>query len=218
MPAIVRFCLFDGLYSIKGISHTKEKRMAGVTMKVLVQGQESGWVKKLQQECHEKQIDIVEGESMEKSPDLLVSDSPMHRGKGILREIPFLVVSGKQDEGAILEAFRQGAEDYLIAPVSPRIAAVRIEGILKRYGDGKSHIPFTPNEYRLISYLMRNPYRVLSREQILEGAFFQDYEGIDRNVDNYIKEIRKKMKAAGEPERIQTVYGAGYRYVPEGIK
>lgn len=216
MLLTVRSYLCEELYSRKEISHTKKKN-GWWEMKVLVRGQETGWVKKLQQVCHEKQIDILEGESAEQNPDLLVSDSPMHRGKGILKEIPFLVVSGKQDENTILEAFRQGAEDYLIAPVSPRIAAVRIEGILKRYGEGISHIPFTPNEYRLISYMMRHPCLVLSREQILEGAFFQDYEGIDRNVDNYIKDIRKKMKAAGEKAQIQTVYGAGYRYVPEGI-
>lgn len=192
------------------------RRMAGVNMRVLVQGQDFNWVRKLCQICREKQIDIAERESPGILADLLVSDSAQNRGKGILREIPFLIVSGKEDEETILQAFKQGAEDYLISPVSPSIAAARIEGILKRYGWGKSHVSYTPNEYRLMSFMMRHPYHVLSREQILEGAFPEDYEGIDRNVDNYIKDIRKKVKAAGEPERIFTVYGAGYRYVPEG--
>lgn len=192
--------------------------MAGVRMKVLVRGQELNWVKKLKEICREKQIDIAEDESANPEAELLVCDSIRHRGKGILEEIPFLIVSEKKDEKTILEAFREGAEDYLIFPVSPSIAAVRIERILKRYGWEQNDIPYTPNEYRLISFMMRHPYHVLSREQILEGAFAENYEGIDRNVDNYIKDIRKKAKAAGEPERIFTVYGAGYRYVPEGTK
>ncbi|MDE6906397.1 MAG: response regulator transcription factor [Lachnospiraceae bacterium] len=189
-----------------------------MSMKVLVQGQDFNWVKRLKEICREKNIDIAEGESSDQQADLLVSDSALNRGKGILREIPFLIVSEKEEEKTILQAFKQGAEDYLISPVSPSIAAARIEGILKRYGWEQSGISYTPNEYRLISFMMRHPYHVLSREQILEGAFPGDYEGIDRNVDNYIKDIRKKVKAAGEPERIFTVYGAGYRYVPEGKK
>lgn len=190
--------------------------MAGVNMKVLVLGQELNWVEKLKEICRKKQIDIAVDEGAGPKADLLVCDSIQHRGKGILKEIPFLIVSERKDEMTILEAFRQGAEDYLIFPVSPSIAAARMEGILKRYGWEHSDISYTPNEYRLISFMMRHPYHVLSREQILEGAFAENYEGIDRNVDNYIKDIRKKAKAAGEPERIFTVYGAGYRYVPEG--
>lgn len=185
-----------------------------MAMKVLVQGQQAGWVEALGQICQDKQIDIVRDESLGQEFSLLVIDSHLHIGKGIPKKVPFLVVSGKGDEKTILEAFRQGAEDYLVMPVSPEIAAARIESILKRYGHRKSDVSYTPNEYRIVSFMMRHPCHVLSREQLLEGAFYHDYEGIDRNVDNYIKDIRKKMKAAGESDQIQTVYGAGYRYVP----
>jgi len=179
-------------------------------MNVFVQGQKEEWTDSLQQICKKKQIDIITGEFLNQEADFLITDSPLHKRK----DIPFLVISEKNNEESILESFRQGAEDYMIMPVSPKIAAARIESILKRYGYLTNDIPFTPNEYRIVSFLMRHPCHVLSREQLLDGAFFHDYEGIDRNVDNYIKDIRKKMKAAGESGQIQTVYGAGYRYVP----
>ena len=188
------------------------RRMAGVNMRVLVQGQDFNWVRKLRQICREKQIDIAEGESPGILADLLVSDSAQNRGKGILREIPFLIVSGKEDEETILQAFKQGAEDYLISPVSPSIAAARIEGILKRYGWGKSHVSYTPNEYRLMSFMMRHPYHVLSREQILAHIWDSRGRYVDEGtVAVNIRRLRAKIEDDPKnPQRIQTVHGIGY--------
>ena len=192
-------------------------------MNVFVHGQEHAWIHKLAKLCEQDNVYIYERENPEITMELLVTDFPIEEArKGIFGKIPFLVVSKEKQEEKILEAFEKGAEDYMIYPVSPQIARARIEGILKRYGmSGEKpeilheDIHFTPNEYRIFSYLMTYPGRVFSRSELLEGALKESYEGIDRNVDNYIRQLRKKLEAGGEnPNQIQTVYGVGYRYVP----
>ena len=137
-------------------------------------------------------------------------------------KIPFLIVSRERSEEKILEAFEKGAEDYMIYPVSPAVARVRILRILKHLQQHTGNLQelqnilqLTPNEYKLFSYMMKNSRKVLTRAELLEGAFGENYEGYDRNVDNYMKEIRKKLEQMPEDsQRIETVYGVGYRYMP----
>lgn len=192
-------------------------------MNVLIKGQEAGWTRHLAALCEREQIHVREKENTGEEIQLLVTDFPIETvRKGILQKIPFLVASKEKREEKILEAFQKGAEDYLILPISPEIAAVRIRQILKRYafwqkniGQQHEEIHFTPNEYRILSYMMRYPGKVFSRGELIEGALLEEYEGIDRNVDNYIKQIRKKIEDdITKPKHIQTVYGVGYRYVP----
>ena len=108
----------------------------------------------------------------------------------------------------------------MIYPVSPKIARVRILRILRQEKpeDGtlkklQEQIHFTPNEYRILSFLMSYPGKTFSRNELLEGVFPENYEGYDRNVDNYIKQIRKKLAdRSGKKEWIETVHGVGYRF------
>lgn len=192
-------------------------------MNVLIHGQDVGWVRNLAKLCEQDSVRFYERENPGVVMELLVTDFPIEEmRKGMCKNIPFLVVSKERKEEKILEAFAKGAEDYMIYPVSPQIARARINGIRKRYeavlGNAKSledKIRFTPNEYRILSYMMTYPGRVFSRSELLEGALTEDYEGIDRNVDNYVRQLRKKLEQTGEnPEQIQTIYGVGYRYVP----
>lgn len=184
--------------------------------------QDEVWVEKMKNLLKKDSVRILENGKSVQDTQLIVTDFPIEdAGKGIFLEIPFLIVSRECREEKILEAFAMGAEDYMVYPVSPEIARVRILRILRDfYKDGEalknlpSDIHFTPNEYRLLSYMMANPGRVLSRAELLEGAFPELYEGYDRNVDNYIKQIRRKLeKVTGGKTPIETVYGAGYRYI-----
>lgn len=190
-------------------------------------GQEKAWVEQLRTLLKRDSVNIIEGKTVIENIQLIVTEYPVEdAGKGILPQIPFLVVSKECSEENILEAFGAGAEDYMIYPVSPEIARVRILRILSSFKKNTDDIKklqlklhFTPNEYKLLAYMMEHPKRVLSRTELLEGAFEEIYEGYDRNVDNYIKQIRKKMELTyNEAGRIETVYGAGYRYMPENEK
>ena len=70
-------------------------------------------------------------------------------------------------------------------------------------------IDLTATEYRLLRYLMLNPRRVLTREQILNHVWDYDFGGDARVLETYVSYLRKKLDAHG-PGLIQTVRGVGY--------
>lgn len=72
-------------------------------------------------------------------------------------------------------------------------------------------IPLTIKEYEVLEFLMKNINLPLSREQIIESIWGYDYDGYDRNVDDTIKRLRKKLKTAKSRVVIKTVWGYGYR-------
>lgn len=192
-------------------------------MNVYVQGQDSVWTRQLSELCKKDHIALYDREEPRIAMQLMITDFPIEKAReGIFEKIPFLVVSKEKKEEKILEAFQKGAEDYMIYPISPKIAEARIRRILKRYEMEEEplrslheEVHFTPNEYRILSHMMAYPGKVFSRSELIEEALTKDYEGFDRNVDNYIKQIRKKLEQNPDrPEHIQTIYGKGYRYVP----
>jgi DNA-binding response OmpR family regulator len=78
-------------------------------------------------------------------------------------------------------------------------------------------IYLTPKEFKLLETLARSPGRAFTREELVERAFGDDYEGLDRTVDAHIMNLRRKI----EPDRMQpsfitTVYGVGYKFSTEG--
>jgi len=76
---------------------------------------------------------------------------------------------------------------------------------------GGEQIEMTAREVSLLSYLMRNPNRVLNREQILNAVWGFDYYGETRAVDAVVKRIRKKLPRENVHFQIQSIYGVGYR-------
>ena len=68
---------------------------------------------------------------------------------------------------------------------------------------------WNPSEYRLLRYLMSNPRRVLTREQILNHVWDYDFSGDARVLETYVSYLRKKLDAHG-PALIHTVRGVGY--------
>jgi two-component system response regulator CssR len=71
------------------------------------------------------------------------------------------------------------------------------------------HIDLTSKEYDLLIYFSKNIGNALSREQILDHIWGNDYFGSDRVVDDLVRRLRKKM-----PElNVETVYGYGYRVI-----
>ena len=76
-------------------------------------------------------------------------------------------------------------------------------------------VVFTTNEFRVLQILVEHREKVLSREKIIEKLFEDFYEGYDRNIDTYIKNIRSKIEESSKtPEYVITVYGTGYKFLP----
>ena len=158
-----------------------------------------------------------------------------------ISEIPVIMVTAKQDEIDRLKGFEFGADDYVIKPFSPRELMKRIQVFLKRiYHEsdeiiynyvelslhtksmklfkGNKEIPITSAEYKLLLVLFKNKGQVLTREQIINLAYGDTYDGYDRNIDSYIKRIRQKIENNPKnPEILTTKYGAGYVFGGEDI-
>jgi two-component system phosphate regulon response regulator OmpR len=78
----------------------------------------------------------------------------------------------------------------------------------------KQEVGLSYTEYRILEALMRHPNRVLSRDQIMNLAKGKDFMAFDRSIDVHISKLRAKVETdPSSPERIKTVWGAGYMFV-----
>lgn len=131
-----------------------------------------------------------------------------------------------------------GGDDYMTKPFSLEELVARLRGLLRRSAymtpeaeeflkvgdlelDGVSHevtragspIALTSTEFELLRFMMRNPRRVLTRDDILERVWNYDFGGRSSIVDLYVSYLRKKIDVGREP-MIRTVRGAGYMLRP----
>lgn len=153
-------------------------------------------------------------------------------------DIPIVMLTARTTEDDILLGLELGADDYVTKPFSPRQLVARARTVLRRnrslqreapdslqYGDlnislarhevnvREKLIPLTPREFKLLVLMAREPGRVFSRQQLLEGAFGPDTESLERTVDYHIMNLRRKLEYdAKVAEYIQTVFGVGYRF------
>jgi len=141
-----------------------------------------------------------------------------------------IMLTAKDEEGDILEAFDAGVDDYITKPFSPRELLARITAHLKRsnvksdtelvYEDIRLDmtrreafnadriIELTKKEFDLLEYLLRNRRIVLSRDDILNEIWNFDYDGDTRIVDVHIFKLRSKLK--GSKVTIRSIRGVGY--------
>lgn len=149
------------------------------------------------------------------------------------KNIGVIMLTALDDIGTQVSAFNNFADEYLVKPVSPIILIKRIETLLRRikpqvlvnhefimddesytvFVDGEE-IPFTLSEFLILQMLYENENRVLSREQLIMGAFNEDYIGNDRIIDAHIKNIRKKLGK----DYIKTVIGIGYKFSENEVR
>jgi DNA-binding response OmpR family regulator len=159
-------------------------------------------------------------------------------------DIPIIMLTAKTTEEDKLIGLDLGADDYMTKPFSPRELMARLRAVLRRSAEGKQSGParidcgdltidfmrrqvcaqgklthLTPKEFRLLEILIRQPDRVFSRLELLEGAFTYDYGGLERTVDVHIMNLRNKIELNPEhPICIQTIYCNGYKFAGATIK
>jgi len=151
-------------------------------------------------------------------------------------ELPVIMLTARQGEVDRVRGFRTGVDDYVVKPFSANELMLRIRRLISRiYHDSdeivyrylnlslhtgsmtlycdEAEIPVTTAEYQLLHAMFRNQGHVMSREQLIEQAYGDDYEGYDRNIDSHIKKIRQKIeKDPRHPQILLTKYGAGYQF------
>lgn len=152
------------------------------------------------------------------------------------RDIPIIMLTARVEEDDKVLGLDAGADDYVTKPFSPRELIARIKALLRRSRpqadeasvsvsdltlDPICHrvtisaetIELGPTEFRLLHYFMTHPDRVYSRSQLLYQVWGRNNFVEERTVDVHILRLRKSLLAHGYDRCIQTVRGAGYRFV-----
>jgi DNA-binding response OmpR family regulator len=155
--------------------------------------------------------------------------------------VPIIMLTAKIEDADIINGLGIGADDYLTKPFSPKQLIARVEAVLRRVStemvvplvseftfndgelliDGLSHevrksgqqVPLTPNEYKILMTMAKYPSKAFTREELIEFALGDDFDGFDRVIDTHIKNIRQKLGDDGRtPRYILTVHGTGYKF------
>lgn len=158
-------------------------------------------------------------------------------------EIPILMVTARREDVDKIRGFGFGADDYVEKPFSPSVLVARVKAHLARYERlkpketaagavlafgklrldtgarrlfvGTEEVTLKNKEYELLLFLMRHPDQVFDREHLYEHIWGLESMGDNITVAVHINRLREKLERDPQnPEHIQTVWGAGYRFCP----
>jgi two-component system, OmpR family, response regulator RegX3 len=153
-----------------------------------------------------------------------------------LREIttaPIIMVTARGSEEDRIAGLDLGADDYVVKPFGVRELIARINAVLRRSGakeaepvqilDGVeidrrvrtirsrgSVVSCTPKEYGILEFLARDPGKVITRQELLDGVWGPHWYGATKMIDVHVASLRRKL---GVPEFIETLRGVGFRIV-----
>ena len=179
------------------------------------------------------------------TPDLIILDLMLPRLDGvdlcnILRresDVPIIMLTAREAPAERVIGLDSGADDYIVKPFDPEEVIARAEAVLRRVKgrvqqvlrrgnltlnettrsvtlDGEP-VELSQAQIDLLSTFMRHPNQVLTRDQLISLTFNNEFHGFDRAIDSQVARLRKQISRDGS-QPIQTVYGAGYRFVAEG--
>lgn len=169
---------------------------------------------------------------------------PGRNGYEIVRDMrargvwtPVLMLSAKDGEYDLADAFDLGADDYLIKPFSFVVLIARLRALVRRgaperpavltVGDleldparhrvtrSGAELALTPREYSLLEFLMRHRGVAVSKSEIVRSVWDTNFDGDDNIVEVYIGYLRRKIGSPLAGHRIETVRGVGYRLADE---
>jgi two-component system, OmpR family, response regulator BaeR len=195
---------------------------------------------------HLSRGDEVEPWMREHGADLVLLDLMLPGRDGLevckalrgFSDAAIVMVTARVDEIDRLLGLELGADDYICKPFSPREVVARVKAVLRRRRgpppappegglrldaerwmatlDGRD-LGLTAVEFQLLRVLEAQPGRIFSRDQLMDAMYRDERIVADRTVDSHVKKLRRKIdEAAPGRALIQSVYGVGYKYEPEG--
>ncbi|HLE30803.1 MAG TPA: response regulator transcription factor [Anaerolineales bacterium] len=176
----------------------------------------------------------------ENPPDIVILDwmLPGMDGLEVCRRlrlggpVPILMLTAKDSVSDRVQGLDAGADDYLVKPFAFDELLARLRALLRRaaptqpevlrFADlsldtgtrqafrGQRAIDLTAKEYELLELFVRHPRQVLTRELIFDRVWGYDFGGESNIIEVYVRYLRQKTEASGEPRLIHTVRGVGY--------
>jgi two-component system response regulator PhoP len=150
------------------------------------------------------------------------------------RDYPILVLTARDRWQDKVEALKIGADDYVVKPFHVEELLARVDALLRRAGGwaqstlvcgpitldtrtqevkvGGEKLELTSFEYKLLEYLMLHAGEVLSKTQITEALYDEDFERDSNVIEVFIGRLRKKLDPDSKFKPIETLRGRGYRF------
>ncbi|PZN04757.1 response regulator transcription factor [Thermaerobacter composti] len=147
-------------------------------------------------------------------------------------ELPVLFLTARDAPADQVRGLEAGADDYVVKPFTFEVLVARVRALLRRrqaerpqvlrFADlvldtgtytarrGGRQIHLTALEFKLLHEFMRHPRQVLPKDQLLERVWGYDFGGNANVLEVYVRQLRQKLEAEGEPRLIHTVRGVGY--------
>ena len=154
-------------------------------------------------------------------------------------DLPIIIISAKNSPYDRVTGLTLGGDDYISKPFLPLELVARVRSLLRRSGRSMSSgeepvqelsfgplvlypgrhsatlegedFPLTPSEFDFLAYLIPRANSAVSREELLNLLWHVNWEADTRATDDLVKRLRKKLRDRGNPVRIETVWGFGFR-------
>ena len=146
--------------------------------------------------------------------------------------LPILMLTARDAPADQVKGLTEGADDYVVKPFTFEVLVARIRALLRRmeadrpevlrFQDlvldsgtrrarrGDREIDLTSTEYDLLYQFLQHPRRVLPKEFLMQRVWGYDFGGNTNVLEVYVKQLRQKLEANGEPRLIHTLRGTGY--------
>ena len=157
-------------------------------------------------------------------------------------DVPVIFVTARDELDNKLLGLKMGADDYICKPFEPAELTARVEAVLRRYRKAitvpRPHLQpgnididvaslqvalpdgrvaqLTPREMQLLLKLAERPGQIVSREDLMDAVWGENYPGESNIVDVYVRRLRRKIERdPANPELVQVARGVGYRFMGE---
>ena len=155
------------------------------------------------------------------------------------KTFPVLILTARSNWQDKVEGLEAGADDYVTKPCHPEEIIARVNALLRRsagsatpvikYGDleidslartvrlAGDYITLTSFEYNTLEYLVHNSDKVISKTELTEHLYDQDFDRDSNVIEVFIGRLRKKLDPDNQLQPITTIRGQGYRFTPEQL-
>lgn len=161
-------------------------------------------------------------------------------------QVPIIMLTAKGDESSRIQGLNLGADDYIAKPFNPQELLARIKAVLRRqvahvpgapgneeeivsFGDyhlslatrelmrGEERHMLTTGEFAVLKALVKHAREPLTRDKLMQLARGREWDALERSIDVQISRLRRLIEPdPSKPRYIQTVWGVGYVFVPDG--